>query len=188
MNFDLIHVFNDAQTKLETWKNRYTPAEYPYKIVLNIFYRKYAMESMFDRVLRLRFPDVNTAMISVSNEYQEECLKKMVNVVEPWMLSNRKVGMIKYSDFESFIRSAAQGNQDALRGIEYTYRLHRIIDGLILVWMSVVTTGKSKTESITRVTNAVIAEMPINNYETIESIIDQLGAENYLRTLIMRSI
>jgi hypothetical protein len=54
--------------------------------------------------------------------------------------------------------------------------------------MSVVTTGKSKTEAITKVTNAVIAEMPINNYETIESIIDQLGAENYLRTLIMRSI
>ncbi len=146
------------------------------------------MESMFGRVLRLHQPNLDSAMRFVAQEYQNECAQKIVHVSEQWMKSNRKVGMLQYSDFESYIRSAAQGNQEAIQGIEYTYKLHRIIDGLIWVWMSIVTTGASKLEAVTKVTNAVLAPMPIDNYETIESILDQLGAENYLRQLIIKEM
>jgi hypothetical protein len=188
MNVDLTNVFQEARQNLNTWSQRYSSAEYPYKVILNIFYRKYAMESMFGRVLRLHQPNLDSAMRFVAQEYQNECAQKIVHVSEQWMKSNRKVGMLQYSDFESYIRSAAQGNQEAIQGIEYTYKLHRIIDGLIWVWMSIVTTGASKLEAVTKVTNAVLAPMPIDNYETIESILDQLGAENYLRQLIIKEM
>lgn len=36
---------------LLTWRNRYSKSEYPEKVVLNIFYRKYTMELMFPDIV-----------------------------------------------------------------------------------------------------------------------------------------
>lgn len=186
MNVDLTNVLLDADSLLSTWRTRYNTAEYPSKIVLNIFYRKYALESMFNSALNNKYPDLNTAFIKLSEKYQLECTSKIVYVVEQWTKSNRKGGSIKYSDFESYINSASLGNNEAIKAIEYTYKLHRIIDGLVLSWMAIVTTGSSKIQAVTRVTNAIITSMPIDNYETIEAILDQLGAENYLQSLLLK--
>lgn len=46
MNIDLTSTFKDARQLLNTWQNRYSSAEYPQKVIMNIFYRKYTIEKM----------------------------------------------------------------------------------------------------------------------------------------------
>ena len=187
MNIDLISTFKDARQLTNTWKARYSAAEYPQKVIMNIFYRKYTIEKMWPSIFNTKYSSWETAYENLKNKYAEVALS--INpVLETKLKANDKVTSIKFSDFTSYIQSAATGNEEALKGIEYTYFLHRIFDELILVWVAMVISGDTKINAIAKITRAVLAEMPINDYAVIEQIFDQLGAEKYLQTLFIKEM
>jgi hypothetical protein len=187
MNIDLTSTFKDARLLINTWKTRYSPAEYPQKVVMNIFYRKYTIEKMWPTIFHTKYSNWETAYSSLKNKYAEVALT--INpILESKLKTNDKVTSIRFSDFTSYIQAAASGNKEALKGIEYTYFLHRIFDELILVWVAMVVSGDTKINAIAKITRAVLVEMPINDYAVIEQIFDQLGAENYLQSLFIREM
>tara|TARA_B100001741_G_scaffold112190_1_gene92173 strand:+ start:186 stop:1220 length:1035 start_codon:yes stop_codon:yes gene_type:complete len=48
MNINLTYIFKDSRKMINTWKSRYQQSEYPKKVVMNIFYRKYTIQKMWD--------------------------------------------------------------------------------------------------------------------------------------------
>ena len=188
MNVDLTNTFKDARRLINAWKERYSEEEYPYKVILNIFYRKYTIEKMWAIVLKQSHPSFQKAYEYNLEKYAEVARTEIAPVLEKWIHDNRQVGMIKYSDFQSYIQSASQGNREALKGIEYTYFLHRILDELIILWISMVNSGESQVNAIAKLTRAVVEINTITNYTQIESIFDQLGAEKYLQTLLIKEL
>lgn len=188
MNIDLTNTFKDSRLLINTWKNRYDPAEYPEKVVMNIFYRKYTIEKMWETMFIQKFADWQTAYHYLKQKYGEVAQTEIVPVLIRKLDLNDKVTTIKFSDFASFIKSASSGNQEAIKGIEYTYFLHRILDELVLIWVSMVISGESKINAIAKITRAVIDDIPINDYTTIEQIFDQLGAEQYLQNLFLKEM
>ena len=187
MNIDLTSTFKDARQLTNTWKARYSAAEYPKKVIMNIFYRKYTIEKMWPTIFNTKYSSWETAYENLKNKYAVVALS--INpVLETKLNSNDKVTSIKFSDFTSYIQSASSGNKEALKGIEYTYFLHRIFDELILIWVAMVISGDTKINAIAKITRAVLAEMPINDYAVIEQIFDQLGAEKYLQTLFLKEM
>lgn len=187
MNIDLTSTFKDARQLTDTWKARYSAAEYPQKVIMNIFYRKYTIEKMWPTIFITKYSSWEAAYENLKNKYAEVTLS--INpVLETKLKANDKVTSIKFSDFTSYIQSASSGNKEALKGIEYTYFLHRIFDELILVWVAMVISGDTKINAIAKITRAVLAEMPINDYAVIEQIFDQLGAEKYLQTLFIKEM
>lgn len=187
MNIDLTSTFKDARQLTNTWKTRYSATEYPQKVIMNIFYRKYTIEKMWPTIFNTKYSNWETAYQNLKNKYAEVALT--INpVLESKLKANDKVTSIKFSDFTSYIQSAASGNKEALKGIEYTYFLHRIFDELILVWVAMVISGDTKINAIAKITRAVLAEMPINDYAVIEQIFDQLGAEKYLQSLFLKEM
>jgi hypothetical protein len=173
---------------INTWKSRYQPSEYPQKVVMNIFYRKYTIQKMWGTMFNQRYSDWQTAYQNLKQNYGQVAQTEIVPVLERKLQSNEKVTTIQYSDFTDYIKSASTGNQEAIKGIEYTYFLHRILDELVLVWASMVISGESKIDAIAKITRAVLADMPINDYITIEQVFDQLGAEQYLQTLFLKEM
>jgi len=187
MNIDLTSTFKDARQLTNTWKARYSAAEYPQKVIMNIFYRKYTIEKMWPTIFNTKYSSWETAYENLKNKYAEVALS--INpVLETKLKANDKVTSIKFSDFTSYIQTAASGNKEAMKGIEYTYFLHRVFDELILVWVAMVISGETKINAIAKITRAVLAEMPINDYAVIEQIFDQLGAEKYLQTLFIKEM
>lgn len=187
MNIDLTNTFKDARQLTNTWKSRYSSTEYPQKVIMNIFYRKYTIEKMWPTIFLAKYSNWETAYENLKIKYADVALT--INpVLESKLKANDKVTSIRFSDFTSFIQSAALGNKEALKGIEYTYFLHRIFDELILVWVAMVISGETKINAIAKITRAVLEEMPINEYEVIEQIFDQLGAEKYLQTLFVKEM
>jgi hypothetical protein len=187
MNIDLTSTFKDARQLTNTWKIRYSAAEYPQKVIMNIFYRKYTIEKMWPTIFNTKYSSWKAAYENLNNKYAEVALS--INpFLEAKLKANDKVTSIKFSDFTSYIQSASSGNKEAMKGIEYTYFLHRIFDELILVWVAMVISGDTKINAIAKITRAVLAEMPINDYEVIEQIFDQLGAEKYLQTLFIKEM
>lgn len=188
MRIDLTHTFKDSRRLLNSWKARYTLAEYPYKVVLNIFYSKYTIEKMWPQVINNRYSDWHTAYKELTEKFGEVSKYEIVPVLENWAHSNRKVTVIKFSDFKTFIDSGAKGDINSLKGIEYTYCLNRLLDEMVLIWLSMVIAGMGKIEAVAQITGAVIADMPINSHAEIEQIIYQLGVENYLQNLFVREM
>src|SRR5262245_17410779 len=45
---NLINPYNECINRLITWRNRYSGNEYPFKVVCNIFYRQYTMNSIWE--------------------------------------------------------------------------------------------------------------------------------------------
>lgn len=188
MNSDLTSTFKDARQLINTWKARYSEAEYPQKVIMNIFYRKYTIEKMWPTIFNTKYSSWETAYENLKLKYAETAQHEINPVLESKLRSNDKVTSIQFSDFTSHIQSAASGNKEALKGIEYTYFLHRIFDELILVWVAMVISGDTKINAIAKITRAVLAEMPINDYVVIEQIFDQLGAEKYLQSLFIKEM
>jgi hypothetical protein len=187
MNINLTSTFKDARQLTNSWKARYSKEEYPQKVIMNIFYRKYIIEKMWPTIFNTKFSNWETAYEYLNNKYSEVALT--INpVLETKLKANDKVTSIRFSDFASYIQSASSGNAQALKGIEYTYFLHRIFDELILVWVAMVISGETKINAIAKITRAVIEDMPINEYAIIEQIFDKLGAEQYLQSLFLKEM
>ena len=53
---------------------------------------------------------------------------------------------------------------------------------------SLIRNPRASDNAIAKITRAVIAEMPINDYAVIEQIFDHLGAEKYLQTLFIKEM
>ncbi len=187
MNTDLTSTFKDSRRLLNEWKNRYSKEEYPNKLVLNIFYRKYSIDRMWPNVLNNSYPDWETAYENNKHEYARVAQNEIVPVLETFIKMDKKVTTVRYSDFYSYIDSASKGNIEAIKGIEYTYFLHRVLDELVILWISFVNAGIQRVEAITKLTGVVLPpKMPIESYLEVEQLFDQLGAEKYLYSLFIK--
>ena len=187
MNVDITSTFKDARRLLNEWKSRYSKDEYPKKVIMNIFYRKYATEKMWPDAIKKSYKTWETAYEQNKHEYVRVSQHEIVPILESLIKQDKKVTSIKFSDFNSFINAASRGDSEALKAIEYTYFLNRIFDELAILWLSFVNSGLSGAQAMMRLTGAGLpANMPINSYSEVESIFDQLGAENYLRSLFMK--
>jgi hypothetical protein len=187
MNADLTNTFKDARRLINSWKDTYSTTEYPQKVILNIFYRKYTIEKMWTRVINLTSPSWEKAYESNMLKYAEIAQNEIVPVLDNNLQADKKVTAIKYSDFQSYIKSASRGDIDSIKAIEYTYFLNRIFDEFTILWISMVNSGETKTNAIIKLTGAILPrEMPIDTYAEIENIFDQIGVENYLQTLFMK--
>jgi hypothetical protein len=189
MNADLTNTFKDARRLINSWKDRYSPTEYPEKVILNIFYRKFTIEKMWSRVINQTYPNWETAYENIKLKYAEIAQNEVVPVLESNLQEDKKVTTIKYSDFQSYIKSASRGDIDSIKAIEYTYFLNRIFDEFTILWISMVNSGETKISAVARLTGAFLPrEMPIDSYTEIEQIFDQIGVENYLHTLFIKEL
>ncbi|UOQ50679.1 hypothetical protein [Hymenobacter cellulosivorans] len=189
MNVDLTATYKDARNLLNTWKSRYSAKEYPQKVIANIFYRKYTIDKIFPQIINNQHSDWHTAYRANMNKYADTAQREIIPVLESNLSSNKKVTTMKYSDFEPYIDSASKGNIESVKSLEYSYFLNRIFDELIIIWISMVNSGISKTNAVAQLTRAVLAPgTSINSYADIESVFDQLGAEQYLQSLMMKEM
>lgn len=188
MNIDLTNTFKDARSLLNKWEARYLAIEYPQKVIMNIFYRKYTIEKMWPTIFNTKYSNWETAYDNIKLRYSETAQHEIIPVLDAKLRSNDKVTSIMYSDFTSYINAASSGSNEALKGIEYTYFLHRIFDELILVWVAMVVSGDTKINAIAKITRVVLADTPINDYAEIEQVFDQLGAEKYLQSLFVKEM
>jgi len=181
MNIDLTKTIQEASSNLSIWRDRYSSHELPYKIVLNIFYRKFTIECMFDKALNLSSDSWDDGYQQIMKLYGQVAGSEVVHNLEKWVAQDVRVGAQRFSDFAPYIENARSGSLEGIAPIQYTYLLHRVIDELVLAWIAYTTSGLSQIDSISQLTNIIIETGHIDSYEQIEAIMDQLGAESELR-------
>jgi hypothetical protein len=183
---DLINGFQEGMRNILNWRNRYTEDEYPGKVVLNIFYRKYSMEAMWDDMLpyinhSVR-KDFNEAVRELEMAYSRSASFKVHNNLIMYLRTQPEyeLGGTSYEAFGENIRKAAYGDKAAREEIEFAYLYNLLMDKATLYWGAACSTGLDKIKAIGFVTGYIIEDMPINDYNTINIILGRLGAAPYL--------
>lgn len=193
MRTDLRYSLNEGMNNLLTWRNRYTITEYPEKVVLNIFYRKYTMEFMFPEIIgcfendffgkpKVIWNDFNEGFQKLKTTYGSTAISKTQPVLLN-LLTNiqRNVGNTNYGIFTSLISEAKIGNKTKLEEIEYSYLFYLLTDECVLLWGALGGTGLKKIEAIGKISGLIIKTEEIKTYGQIEQVLGQVCAAAYLK-------
>lgn len=193
MRTDLRHSFNEGMNNLSTWRNRYSKSEYPEKVVLNIFYRKYTMEFMFPDIIgcyetdflgkpKVKWNDFNEGFQKLKTTYGSTAVSKTQPVLLN-LLTNiqRNVGNTNYGIFTPLIAAAKSGNNAKLEEIEYAYLYYLLTDECILLWGAFGGTGLTKIDAIGKMSGVILEVEDIKTYAPIEQILGQFCSSAYLK-------
>lgn len=186
---DLSPLFPEAVNNMRTWKNRYTATDFPYKVVLNMFYRRYTMKYMWTEIMKYANgiygqKDFSTAYNELEHKYAQVAMTKTRYVLETTIKSNpnEDVGGSTFEYYNALINRAKKGDRAAKEEIEFCYFYFFLADKVTLLWAAVCASGVDKLKAITEVSGAIIEPMPLNDYGTISQGLGQLAVAPFLRT------
>ncbi len=190
---DLKHAFSQGMNSLLTWRQRYPLHEYGEKVLLNVFYRKYTMEFMWNAIInnfqvdnfgrrKVIWDDFNTGFAVLKQVYGRCAMEKTQPVLLDLLENNpeQDVGNISYSSYAARIEGAARGKQEDIEEIEYAYLFYLLTDECVLLWSAFGGTGLDQAGAIRRMTGVVLEPSRIETYTAIEGILSRFCAAPYL--------
>ena len=193
MRTDLRHSLNEGINLLLTWRNRYSKFDYPEKVVLNIFYRKYTMEFMFPEIVgcfentilgepKVKWMEFNEGFKNLKSIYEKTAISRTQAVLINLLSEvERDVGNTNYGIFAPLIASAQKGDIAKLEEIEYAYLYYLLTDECVLLWGALGGTGLSKIEAIGKLSGVILEVEEIKTYPPIEQILGRFCAAAYLK-------
>ena len=181
---DLSHFFAEATNNIRTWRNRYSSNEYPHKIVLNMMYRAYAMNFIWNEYKQNELPhftSINEGMICMNNHYQEVAAHNIHQNLLTWLQSqpNKQVGNLVYTNYES-VASEAEYNSHKKEELEFSYIFNLLQDNCVLFYLAFIQAGKSSVDSISMITNAIIEDIPNMDYGMAKYVFQELCIKQYM--------
>jgi len=191
---DLRDPLDDAMQQLLTWRNHYSKTDYPEKVVLNIFFKKYTIEFMFKEILGCFETNLFGKPKVKWTEKEEGFLKlKLIynsvstSLIQPVLLNLLKdkkkyVGNTTFEFFQPFIAEAKKGNKDKLEEIEFAYLDNYLKDECILRWGALGGTSLTKIDSIGTFSGLLINIPEIITYARIEQILGQFCSKIFLES------
>lgn len=184
---DMTPALTEGINNLCTWRNRYTSTEYPQKVVLNIFYRRYTMNKMWNDLMNIidkkSYNSFQEAAMTLEKLYSKTAVTKVQPYLESWIKNNPDeiVGAIHYRDFIGLIQRVQMGSKPAKEELEFSYLHYLISDKATLAWAAFCATGISPLKAITEVSGAIIQPMPLNDYNTLTVGLGQLYTTRFLQ-------
>lgn len=180
---DLKPLLSEAQTNLIRWRNRYSPAEYPHKVVLNLFYRRHTMKCMWNEILA--YADQRKGIKTFQNAYREleilysqTATTKIQPILESKLANNptEDVGGSTFDHYNNLAVKAVRGDKAALNELEFCYLYFFLADEATLIWAAIAASGVDKVRAIAEVSGAIIQPMPLVDYATVSQGLGQLAA------------
>lgn len=184
---DMTSALTEGTNNLLKWRNRYSSVEYPQKIVLNIFYRRYTMRTMWNELMNIvnqrAYNSFQDAVMVLEKLYSSTATVKVAPYLESWIRNNPNeiVGAIHYKDFEGLIQRVQMGSKPAKEELEFSYLHYLISDKATLAWAAFCAIGISPLKAITEVSGAIIQPMPLNDYNTLTVGLGQLYTTRFMQ-------
>ena len=184
---DMTSALTEGTNNLLKWRNRYSSVEYPQKIVLNIFYRRYTMRTMWNEIMNIvnqrAYNSFQDAAMVLEKLYSSTATVKVAPYLESWIRNNPNeiVGAIHYKDFEGLIQRVQMGSKPAKEELEFSYLHYLISDKATLAWAAFCAIGISPLKAITEVSGAIIQPMPLNDYNTLTVGLGQLYTTRFMQ-------
>jgi len=184
MTIDLKKLQQQGVNYLLMWRERYGKIIYPEKVVLNIFYRKYTMEFMWNEINsnfnKNKWEDSSIGYAELQKIYSYTSTAKTHNLLMSLIQDkNRQIGNTTYASFEKLIKASQQGDNFKIEELEYSYLYYLLTDESILYWSALGGTGISKNQALNELSGIRI-DAEIKSYSEIDKIVGSLFSAKFL--------
>ena len=181
---DLKSAFTEGVNNISTWRNRYTPQEYPHKVLINIMYRAYTMNFVwqdFENGKLPRFNNFNDAIIYMERYYGQTATEKVNANLLSWLRTrpNDYIGGCNYKFMEEVATDAERSASD-LKLMETSYFVHLLKDKMVLYYIAMRLAGKTDEGAIEALTNYQVQMTDKFNYTSAKNAFGELIVDNYL--------
>lgn len=176
---DLRNFYSSASGHIQTWRNRYSPAEYPHKIVVNMMYRAYATRLVYQAFQKGELPpfdDINEAETYVREFYSQTAICEVRDNLLNWMLLNptELVGTISADRYEALATRAEQDSSQ-LEELEFSFIFESMSDMCVLYFIGLRLCGNSQEETILKMTNYQVVIDEELSYAQLKTAFTQLN-------------
>ncbi|MBN1181689.1 MAG: hypothetical protein JXB49_05325 [Bacteroidales bacterium] len=161
---------NENTENLIRWRQRYSSAEYPYKVILNLFYDLIPIESLWNSFGgsfgSSEFADIRESDYHVSyifREYQLSLQPVLINKLKQGV----NVGGLKSKSYDKLIEKAKSKSNEAVEEIEFTYISINPLKAAFITWFSMGLIGIDKINAYNSVFNN---QFPIANWSSFEDV------------------
>lgn len=181
---DLKSAFTEGVNNISTWRNRYTPQEYPHKVLINIMYRAYTMNFVwqdFENGKLPRFNNFNDAIIYMERYYGQTATEKVNANLLSWLRTrpNDYIGGCNYK-FMKEVATDAERSASDLKLMETSYFVHLLKDKMVLYYIAMRLAGKTDEGAIEALTNYQVQMTDKFNYTSAKNAFGELIVDNYL--------
>lgn len=186
---ELSPLYAEASGKIQFWRNKYTRNEYPHKIVINMMYRAYATQFVYQAFQNNGLPpfdDFNEAASYVIRFYGETAISKVHANLLDWMRfkPNELVGTVTTSSYEN-LATLAENNSSKLEELEFSYIFNTMSDMCVLYFIAFRLCGDSQEEAIQKMTNYQVEIDEELTYAQLKTAFTQLN--NFLPAFLQRN-
>jgi len=185
---DLRPALNEAMGNIQNWRNKYSPKEYPHKIVLNMMYRAYSTRIVYNSFAQdemVDFDDFDEAVLYVLRFYGETALTEVNPYLIGWMHDrpNEQVGSLTTAKYEA-LASKAENSESSLEELEFSYIFEMINDMCVLYFIAFRLSGLSEVDAIAKMTNIIIEPLDRMDYAItkqafLQLLVAKFMGENY---------
>ena len=170
--FDIQAAQNRKINKLKECRSRYSKEEYPYKVILNMFYELFSVELLWDDIISAftgnkKFKDPTQALTHIVKLKRQIQLSQVHNNLESFLTNNRTACGISYSDLKEIVYKAQNGDNHAVIEIEYSYWFYCQYAEAALEWAAYGYLGYDKHSAFTAVTGGDVGGLKLNTFKDV---------------------
>lgn len=181
---DLQTAFAEGENNIRVWRNRYTSQEYPHKILINIMYRAYTMDFVWNDYVCGKLPkfqNFSDAIISMERYYGQTATEKVNANLLNWLRTraDEYIGGCNYKFMEE-VATDAERNSSDLSLVENSYFVHLLKDKMVLYFIAMRLTGKTDSQAIEALTNYQVEMTGSFDYTSAKNAFGELIVDNYL--------
>ncbi|MBO7635920.1 MAG: hypothetical protein J6S89_05010 [Paludibacteraceae bacterium] len=181
---DIKSGFNEAIRNIQTWRNRYNTKEYPHKVVINMMYRAYGMQYIWNdfKIAKLpKFQSIKDAVQGMETYYAQVSMTQIRDNLLNWLKESptTPVGTITFANYER-MACEAENNATKKEELEFSYIFELLEDKLVLYYIGIRQTGKSMEDTIALMTNYFIEPIPNMDYLMAKQVFQQLYVAKFM--------
>lgn len=181
---DISSSFNEATRNIITWRNRYSVTEYPHKVVINMMYRAYGMDYIWNEYKNgriQRFSSFEEAIRGMEMYYANVSSNIVRANLLDWLREspNKQVGTLIFANYDR-MASAAETNPSKKEELEFSYIFNLLEEKLVLHYIGIRQTGKNMEDTIAMMTNFVIEPIPNMDYAMAKTVFQQLYVGKFM--------
>lgn len=181
---DLSNDFAEGVSKIQTWRNRYNFKEYPHKILINIMYRAYTTNMVWDEFesgMMPKFSSFQESVVYVVKRYGTLAVEKVNSNLLNWLQNNpgKWVGNCCYQFMEE-VATDAEKSRKNLDMMEKSYLHHLLNDKMVLYFIAMRQAGETEAKAIERLTNFQVEMTAKLDYGSTKRMFAELITERFL--------
>ncbi len=182
---DLSKAYAEATNNVRVWRNRYSTEEYPHKVVINMMYRAYTMQYIWNEFKNgtlPKFATINEALLGMSQHYREISTTKIFSNLLNWLETrpNDSVGTLTYSRYENNLATPAENDKRKREELEFSYIFEMLEDECVLYYIGFRQMGKGFQDAVAMITNFMIEDIPTMDYSIAKQVFQQLIVGRYM--------